>query len=564
MNKIKQNPVVDEANLSDIGFRPVLIRSLVILAITLISITIAFLLFAHTKDTITPIILVGGALITLGALTLAYKNILLPGRIIIPLVLAVVVGARAYVGFGLRDVAIIGLPLALTIAYLFLGRKWTMFFTAFIVLEVVVIGIIDISKIRENPLADFIAVDDIIILPLLIIAIAAVLNALVIRLNIAYNSAIKNEEAQNLANEELHLLQNELEQRISERTQQLEKRAVQLQASVKITRAASAIKELDELLPIITKSISSTLNYYHVGIFLLNQQGDYAILRASNSTGGQKMIEENHHIQVGAEKPVGFVTHTGHPHIALDAGENAIRFDNPYLPETHSEIALPLIVNNKIIGALDVQSKKISAFNNEDSEILRALANQLAISIENAILFAKTERTLHEAQQAISFYVQEEWSSYIATSTSSSYILQDEMMRPLDEKKETPEFVRACVTGEVAHSDQVLAIPIVLRGETIGVIGIETDEDKFWTEDELSIARTAAERMAITLENARLLEDAQRRASREQNIGEFSASISAVSNVEAVLKTAVEELGQRLSQSSGVTIEMSSFSGKEG
>ncbi|MGC8856050.1 MAG: GAF domain-containing protein, partial [Anaerolineae bacterium] len=200
--------------------------------------------------------------------------------------------------------------------------------------------------------------------------------------------------------EQLSSIINQLENRVAERTRDLERRAIQLQTAAEIGSAAASLHDLDTLLPRLTYLISSRFGFYHVGIFLLDDEGEYAVLRAANSAGGQRMLARGHRLKVGETGIVGFVTSTGKPRIALDVGKDAVYFDNPDLPETRSEMAVPLIAGGKILGALDVQSTVEAAFQPEDVSILQVLADQLAIAIENARLFAQNQQAIEAIRRA--------------------------------------------------------------------------------------------------------------------------------------------------------------------
>jgi GAF domain-containing protein len=140
------------------------------------------------------------------------------------------------------------------------------------------------------------------------------------------------------------------------------------------------------------------LGFYHVGIFLLDKDGKYAVLKASNTAEGQRMMDRGHRLEVGQVGIVGNVAASGIARIASEVGEDSVFFTNPNLPETRSEIALPLLVQKQIIGVVDVQSKEANAFNQERANALAILADLIAISIQNSRLFSETQRALTEAQ----------------------------------------------------------------------------------------------------------------------------------------------------------------------
>ena len=193
--------------------------------------------------------------------------------------------------------------------------------------------------------------------------------------------------------------QAQLEERVTERTadlvkanQKTEEQASRLTAIAEVSRTAAAVTEPNRLMNLLTNLISQQLGFYHVGLFLLDEGREYAILSASNSDGGKRMLTRRHRLQVGQQGIVGYATSSGKPRIALDVGTDAVFFNNPDLPETHSEMCLPLKVNEVVIGALDIQSTQAKAFTEEDYSILSILADQVAIAIQNAKSNEETKR----------------------------------------------------------------------------------------------------------------------------------------------------------------------------
>jgi nitrate/nitrite-specific signal transduction histidine kinase len=192
---------------------------------------------------------------------------------------------------------------------------------------------------------------------------------------------------------------NGLERMVSERTVELlsaneknERRAKQFESIAQVARAVTSTRDLDVLLTQITTVISREFGFYHVGIFLLDATKEYAILSAANSEGGQAMLQRGHRLKVGEIGIVGYVTGTGSPRVALDTGADAVFFNNPDLPDTHSEIGLPLRAGEEIIGALDVQSTEPGAFSQEDINILSTLADQVSVAIQTARQFEETQK----------------------------------------------------------------------------------------------------------------------------------------------------------------------------
>ncbi|MCB0119819.1 MAG: GAF domain-containing protein, partial [Anaerolineales bacterium] len=164
-----------------------------------------------------------------------------------------------------------------------------------------------------------------------------------------------------------------LEQRIQERTQVLDKRTSQLQAVADVGKSITSYRNLSELLQQATRLIHENFGYYHVGIFLLDERKEYAVLTATNSEGGRAMLERGHFLKVGETGIVGFAAGNLQARIALDVGADAVYFNNPDLPKTRSEMALPLVASGQILGVLDVQSTESRAFNEDDVSTLQIL-----------------------------------------------------------------------------------------------------------------------------------------------------------------------------------------------
>jgi GAF domain-containing protein len=167
--------------------------------------------------------------------------------------------------------------------------------------------------------------------------------------------------------------------------------ALQLTTAAEVSRAASSILAPAKLLPEVVNLIRDRFNFYYAGLFLLDEGGEYAVLRAGTGQAGRQMLEMGHKLEVGGPSMIGWCTAHGKARIALDVGQEAVRFENPLLPETRSEMALPLISRGRVIGAMTIQSTKPAAFSEEDITVLQTMADQLANGIENARLFQETQ-----------------------------------------------------------------------------------------------------------------------------------------------------------------------------
>ena len=368
--------------------------------------------------------------------------------------------------------------------------------------------------------------------------------------------ANKSEESLRESNKELQELNQSLEERVTGRTAELglanqrnEKRARQFEAIAQVARATIANEDLENILSRLTALVSEQFGFYHTGIFLLDENREYAVLRAANSEGGKRMLERRHKLQIGQTGIVGFVAGTGTPRIALDVGADAVFFDNPDLPATRSELALPLRIANEIIGVLDVQSTVSNAFQDEDIEVLSTLADQVAIAIQNARSFETTQGLLKEAQRLSGAYLQDAWQVLRSEESSIGYRVAGNEVSALTKPLTSIEVKKAIqskqtitASGETA----TLAVPIHLRDEVIGVMDIRTSAEHEWDEDEVDIAEAVAERLSLALEASLLLKSTQRRAEIERITTEISGKIGSTTQFESILRTAAEELSRVL------------------
>jgi GAF domain-containing protein len=366
--------------------------------------------------------------------------------------------------------------------------------------------------------------------------------------------------AQERAQGVLDLLRSEkrtLEQRVETRTRDLaeasrlsEYRARMFEAIAQVTRAIISTQNLQDLLPQVTQAIHQHFGFYHVGIFLINASGEYAVLSAANSEGGQKMLERNHKLRVGQTGIVGYVAGSGKPRIALDTDADAAYFNNPDLPQTRSEMALPLTQSGgQVIGVLDIQSVEPNAFHREDIEILLTLADQVSIAITNARLYEQTQKTLLESEMLYRQNLISGWRRF-SREKKIAGVRRAEMKSELyAEALELPGARQAIASGvPYVEKDKVsqMTIPVKLRDEVVGLLNVKADGSRAWSEDELDIIAAIVERAALSIENVRLLEESRMAAEKEHAIGEMSAKIGASAQIDIILKTAVRELGSRI------------------
>jgi GAF domain-containing protein/HAMP domain-containing protein len=348
-----------------------------------------------------------------------------------------------------------------------------------------------------------------------------------------------------------------LEQQVAKRTRDLERRAVHLQAAAEIGQTATSSHNLDELLSQVTHLISERFGFYHVGVFFLDDAGEYAVLRAANSEGGQRMLARGHKLPVGQQGIVGYATGMREPRIALDVGADVVYFDNPDMPDTRSEIALPLIAGGRVLGALDVQSIEEAAFTREDVEVLQMLADQVAVAIENARLFTELQQALEAERRAYGELSHHAWGELLRARPELGFRSDERgVSRAVDVwRPEMEHALRQGQTvqistpnspppeGQARQISNPLAVPIKVRGQVVGVLDThKSDETGQWTQEEIAILEQLTEQLGVALESARLYQDVQRGAVRERLTHEITDQMRRATSVDGIVQTAVDAL----------------------
>lgn len=390
-------------------------------------------------------------------------------------------------------------------------------------------------------------------------------------------------------------------------------RSDRLQTAAEVSRAASSILDVDQLIETSVNLIYKQFNFYYVGLFLVDETQEWAVLKAGTGEAGRIQLEREHKLRIGGESMIGWSTANRKARIALDVGEEAVRFQNPYLPDTHSEMALPLIALDKVIGALTVQSVERRAFSDEDITLLQTMADQLANAIENANLFSQTQDALAETEKLYQMAqelssARDEQSVYeiameaisgsgIDASTIYAYVTPykgynstvDQLLEqkavwtnngatlfPNGTRFRASELILedlipaqgSLYIEDIDHdphlTDQLrhllktagyvslLAMPLSTHQQRLGfLLTAYKSKSKKFAKNQVRFFTTTAQQMVIALENLRLLDASQRRLRREEIIREISSKIRNATEIEDILKTTVTELGKVLGTSKG-------------
>jgi GAF domain-containing protein len=359
--------------------------------------------------------------------------------------------------------------------------------------------------------------------------------------------ARRNEQAQIEANRQLQALSADLESQVNERTLALEKRSRYLQAGIEISRAAASILDIDHLLQQSVDLIGEQFDLYYVGLFMveeeqtLEQEAPWAVLKAGTGQAGQALIARNHRIRVGSGM-IGWAIANAAPRVALMAEQDAQRLTTPELPETRSEAAIPLRSRSKIIGAISVQSSQPNAFGEIELTSFQAMADQVALAIDNARLYQESQRAIQEVQRAYGVASRLAWRELIKSSNSSS----GQMAYRFKDGRVAPVWLSLDALSDeqtAPASSESLELPITVREQTIGHLKIKKVASAgAWTPAEIDLLKGINEQVATAMESARLYQESQRLAMREQLTSEVTSRIRESLDIEQVLKNAAEEI----------------------
>jgi PAS domain S-box-containing protein len=311
-----------------------------------------------------------------------------------------------------------------------------------------------------------------------------------------------------------------LEEQFSERTRDLE-------VTAEIANVAVGMRDVDNLLTRTVNLIRERFGFYHVQVFLVNDSGTDAELVASTGEAGQTMLDLNWSLGVGSDSVIGRVTSEGETIIALDTGDSeVVHRPNPHLPETRSEMALPMKYGEATVGALDIQSIYPNAFSQEDVRIFEILANQLAIAVNNARLLSETQVQIDRVEELNRRLTREAWDDFLDVQQNelSGYYGTDSG------------------SGEQPRPETVSA-PIQVRGEVIGTLNTAPPEGENFGIDEVALIEAVAERISLAVENARLVTETQVSLNETERLYQTSQAIASEMDAPDLVQVLYDNFG---------------------
>lgn len=342
--------------------------------------------------------------------------------------------------------------------------------------------------------------------------------------NVLIRTAIRLEKTNDILSTE----KTDLEQKARQQTDELETRTTQLRTSSTIARTIAEIQNITELLDTATQLASEKFEYYHVGLFILDEQKKNAYLQAASSPTGKQLIGQGFRVEPDKKSPLTFAVENNRPVIASDIDNiNFVRDGN--FPLTRSRMILPLAVRGKVLGLLDMHSDQTQAFAAQDAEILQTLADLIAIAFDNARLINEAKSLFSQLEINTSLQTQRTWSEFTSRQ------------RPAYQY--TPAGVRPIFSADKKDGVDALRIPLVLHGQNIGAIKLKRQGGiAEWSERERVLVKKIADQVALALENSRLMDEAQKSALRDKMIANISTRVRETLDIESVVRTAATEL----------------------
>ncbi len=371
-------------------------------------------------------------------------------------------------------------------------------------------------------------------------------------LSSALKRAKDSETSLEKSNRELQELSHSLEEQVAARTRRLE-------FSAALAERLNAILNLDALLTEVVNQIKTNFDYYYAHIYLVDKNNEKLVVAAGTGEAGAVMKSQEHSIKLdNLVSVVARAARRGQVVRVDNVNNEPDWLQNPLLPDTQSEMAVPVFLDGKVVGVLDVQSANILGFDDSDASVLRSLANQVAVAIRNARLFEEVETALTQAQAAQERYVEQAWSKTETTSNHSEYhyarsdasALTDVVVEQADKLAAVQNHVTLVNlqndTADKAEAKTIVA-PVVFRNQTIGALQIyPSDNDQNWNDEDIAIVEAVVDQLAQTAESLRLFEETRSRAGREQTIREITNELRSASNMEQLAAIAARELNQRL------------------
>lgn len=342
-------------------------------------------------------------------------------------------------------------------------------------------------------------------------------------------------------------MRESIQNQFTEQETRLDERAREFAATQEIGRVATTQRDLQRLMDSVVELITQRFsNIYHAQIFLNDADNVYAVLRASTGEAGRELLARGHRLAVGSVSVIGQATGQGRVIVARDTSASPVHRRNELLPDTRAELAIPLRVGDRVIGALDVQSKLGNAFTEGQIGVLQTMADQVAIAIENARLYEEAARRAAEIEEGNRRATQRAWADFMRDQRSMTLLRHAGAQTDTDIselRRQAQREGRTLIGRPTERGTIPIAVPVMLRGQILGAVEWELPTQGFG-EDKIELAEELAARLAVSLDNARLFQESRRAVERERMVNLIAGRLAAQTSIDDLLKTAVREAGQ--------------------
>ncbi len=334
------------------------------------------------------------------------------------------------------------------------------------------------------------------------------------------------------------------------------RRATELETVANVGTVATTILDPEELIQQMVDLTKERFNLYHTHLYLLDESKTKLVLTSGAGEVGAKMVAEGRRIELTKEQSlVARAARTQEGVVINNVQEEPGFLPHPLLPETQAELAVPLVVGNEVLGVLDVQANKVNRFTSEDINIFTTLASQVAVALQNARRHDEALKALDELTRLQRIMVREGWEDYLTTEERPyfGYSFNIKGAKHIQDADDEAVVARQTAKGKdragTETTDSSVTIPIAVRGELIGKIGLRNPDGSAISERKQSLIKTVAHQVSEALERARLTEQTQR-ALRETNeqarrlalLNELSETISRITTIEDIAATVINKV----------------------
>jgi GAF domain-containing protein len=415
-----------------------------------------------------------------------------------------------------------------------------------------------------------------------------------------------NDEAEVLANafntmtSELQSVFGTLEQRVADRTKALA-------TSTDVSRRLSTILDRGQLVTEVVNQVNSAFGYYHTQVYFFDENGENLVMSGGSGEAGKLMLAQFHKVMWGRGL-VGRAAESNAPVLVTNTTQNPEWLPNPLLPDTKSEMAIPISIGDQVLGVLDIQQNVVDGLQQEDVDSLQSIANQIAVALQNIRQYENTQKiaadmgvvatvgiatsTITEAGQLLQevvdlskksfnlyhahIYLMNDAENVLALTAGAGEVgrqmVSEKRSIPLDSEQSLVARAARTREGVVVNDVTVapdflpnpllpdtrseMAVPMIVAGKVIGVLDVQSEIANRFTGVDVSIKTTLASQVAVALQNARTFSQSKQQAQREAAVNTITQKIQSTTSVEAALQMAARELGHALGMKSTlVTLE---------